>query len=188
MQIDTRIHGRPCAGEQRSGDAGLVHVVDGVTWVLLVDVLGHGNEAADVADLAVEAAARFDARITVETAFMQLNDRLTGSRGAAAALLRFAGRELSTIGVGNVEVRTLQGTAVPYLAARGVLGRRLPPPRALSIELSGPGRLLLMTDGIDRRAPLSVLATLDDDTLCERLLGEHALERDDATFIHLRYA
>jgi hypothetical protein len=188
MQVVSRIHGRPCVGESRSGDAGLVREVDGVTWVVLVDALGHGNEAADVADLAIATAEQFDAALSTEAALTRLHAALAHTRGAAAALLRFSATSLSLTGVGNVEVRTLRGDNAPYIAARGVLGRRLPPTRANEIVLHGPGRLLLYTDGIDRRVPLHSLANLDDDALCTTLLRDHALDRDDAMFIHLRYS
>lgn len=187
MRVDTRIHGRPCIGESRSGDAGLVHTIGDVTWVLLVDALGHGDLAADVADLALDEARKFDAGLSVEAALLRLNTRLAGSRGAAAALLRFDATHISLGGVGNVEVRTLRGVSAPYIAARGIIGRRLPPLQSLSIEPTAPGQLLMYTDGIDRRAPLHMLANLAPDVLCSTLLAKHSLERDDATVIHVSY-
>jgi negative regulator of sigma-B (phosphoserine phosphatase) len=165
----------------------MVRTIDGVTWVLLVDALGHGNLAADTAALAMAEADGFGAALSVEGALLRLHTRLLGSRGAAAALLRFEAQELSVGGVGNVEVRTLEGISAPYAATRGVLGHRLPPLRANSIELVGPGMLLLFTDGIERRAPLHALRNLDADVMCSTLLREHAVERDDATVVHVAY-
>jgi negative regulator of sigma-B (phosphoserine phosphatase) len=166
----------------------MVRTIDGVTWVLLVDALGHGNMAADAAALALAEADTFNASLTVEGALLRLHTRLLGSRGAAAALLRFDKRELSLGGVGNVEVRTLHGISAPYAATRGVLGHRLPPLRGNSVEIVSPGSLLLFTDGIDRRAPLHALRSLDADAMCSTLLGQHAVERDDATLVHVTYA
>lgn len=188
MRVVARIHGRPCGGETRSGDASLVRTIDGVTWVLLVDALGHGNLAADTADLAIAEAHTFDAKLSVEAALLRVHTRLHGSRGAAAALLRFDARELSVGGVGNVELRTLDGISVPYAATRGVLGHRLPPLRGNNIEIVSPGNLLLFTDGIDRRAPLHALRSLDAEAMCSTLLRQHALERDDAMLVHVAYS
>ncbi len=187
MRVVARIHGRPCAGESRSGDAGLVRTIDGVTWVLLVDALGHGNQAADTAALAIAEADTFAAELSVEAALLRLHIRLAGSRGAAAALLRFDGRTLSVGGVGNVELRTLHGISPPYAATRGVLGHRLPPLRGNSVELANSGTLLLFTDGIDRRAPLYSMRSLDADLLCSTLLRDHAIDRDDAMLVHVTY-
>jgi negative regulator of sigma-B (phosphoserine phosphatase) len=188
VRVVARIHGRPCVGETRSGDAGFVRTIGDVTWVLLIDALGHGDLAADTADLAVAEAASFGVELSVEAALLRLHVRLAGSRGAAAALLRFDKRGLSIGGVGNVEVRTLVGPSVPYASTRGVLGHRLPPLRANSIELTTSGSLLVYTDGIDRLAPLHSLASLDADVLCSKLLSDHAIERDDAMLVHVAYA
>lgn len=188
MRVVARIHGRPCVGETRSGDAGLVRTVDGVTWVLLVDALGHGEQAAAAADLAIEEAQTFSAELTIEAALLRLHGRLTSSRGAAAALLRFGWQDLSLGGVGNVEVRTLQGPVPPYAPTRGVLGHRLPPLRGNTMELVGSGTLLLFTDGIERRAPLHELRSMDADALCEMLLRSHSLEKDDAMLVHVAYS
>lgn len=165
----------------------MVRTIDGVTWVLLVDALGHGNLAADTADLAIAEAESFGAQLSVEAALLRVHARLLGSRGAAAALLRFSAHELSIGGVGNVEVRTLDGISAPYAATRGVLGHRLPPLRGNSVEIVSPGSLLMFTDGIDRRAPLHALRSLDADVMCSTLLRQHALERDDATLVHVAY-
>jgi negative regulator of sigma-B (phosphoserine phosphatase) len=187
VQVTARIHGRPCPGESRSGDAGLVRRVGEVTWVLLVDALGHGDQAADAADLAVAEAETFAAALSIETALLRLHVRLAGTRGAAAALLRFDQHALSLGGVGNVEVRTLHGVSVPYAATRGVIGHRLPPLRGNSVVLTSPGSLLMFTDGIDRRAPLQSLRSLDADAMCSKVLGCYALERDDAMLVHVAY-
>jgi negative regulator of sigma-B (phosphoserine phosphatase) len=188
VRVEARIHGRPCAGESRSGDAGLVRTLGDVTWVLLVDALGHGEQAADTAELALAEAEKFGAELSIEAALLRLHVRLAGTRGAAAALLRFDTHGLSLGGVGNVEVRTLHGASVPYAATRGVLGHRLPPLRGNSIALTSPGSLLMFTDGIDRRAPLQSLRSVDADVLCSTLLRAHAIERDDAMLVHVSYS
>jgi negative regulator of sigma-B (phosphoserine phosphatase) len=154
---------------------------------MLVDALGHGPKAAEAAALAVDAAMGFTAALTVERALERVHARLAGSRGAAAALLRFEARSLSFAGVGNVELRTLAGTPIPYVAASGVLGARLPRLRAGEVELHEPGRLLLYTDGIARGTPLNAMAGLAPEVLCETLIAEHSLERDDATVLYVSY-
>ncbi|PRP95174.1 SpoIIE family protein phosphatase [Enhygromyxa salina] len=166
---------------------GFVREIAGVTWVMLVDALGHGPKAAEAAALAVEAAEQFTAAFSVERAFALLHERLHGSRGAAAALLRFEATALSFAGVGNVELRTLAGPPIPYMATNGVLGARMPQPRVGEIELSEPGRALLFTDGIARGTPLHAMVGLDPELLCDTLIAKHSLERDDATVLHVAY-
>lgn len=187
MKVEGCIHGRPCVGEARSGDAGLIHRVDAVTWVLLVDALGHGEVAADVAVEAIDEARSFSAVLGVESALTQIHRRLRGSRGAAATLLRFDPQGVQAAGVGNVELRVLRGPAVPFVSGRGILGSRLPKLRTLGAPLQERGRLLLFTDGVDRRAPLRQLASLAREQLCRALIDEHSVTRDDATSIVIDY-
>jgi len=186
VQVDAYIHGRPRPGEVSSGDAGAVRTVEGVTWVLLVDALGHGPAAADTAARAIDELGQFSAELSIEDAFARLHARLSGSRGAAATLLRFAGRSLGFGGVGNVSLRTLAGARVPFLAANGILGWRSLHVRCGELELSGSGRLLLYTDGI-ARAPLDQLSSLSPEALCRVLVDAHSLAHDDAMVIHVGY-
>ena len=187
MRVDAHIHGRPCPGETESGDAGGVQVCGEVTWVLLIDALGHGPEAAKVGVLALDELARFDATQSVEAALLRLGTRLHGSRGAAAALLRFDPAKITVAGIGNVELRTLSGDPLPYVPAKGILGRRVPRLRSHELAPLGAGRLLMFTDGIERRAPLRQLSALPGPQMVETLIREHAISRDDAMAVHVDY-
>lgn len=189
MEVDVHIHGRPHPEETESGDAAGVHAYEGITWVLVLDALGHGPEAAKVGVLALAELRTFGAEPNIELAFARLNDACEGSRGAAAALLRFEIGRISVIGIGNVELRTLAGVSLPYIPGKGILGRRLPASlRGRDVIPTEPGRVLLYTDGIERRAPIHVLARqLTGAGLCKALVVQHALDRDDALVAHVDY-
>jgi negative regulator of sigma-B (phosphoserine phosphatase) len=187
VRLDASIHGRPKIGESCSGDAGLVVPLEDVTWVLLVDALGHGPKAHEVARMAVDEAAKFDVDHGVEDGLQRLHERLRGSRGAAATLARFDPTGATFCGVGNVEVRGLGGFDMPFAPSSGVLGGRMRRPRAVRVELPTRTRLLFYTDGVARRAPFDSLATLDGTTACTTLLDHHSHLHDDATVIHVTY-
>jgi negative regulator of sigma-B (phosphoserine phosphatase) len=181
------IHGRPRIGESCSGDAGFVHPIGKITWVLLVDGLGHGSKAHDAAQAAIEETKTFGADLGIEAAFDRLHDRLRGTRGAAATLARFDDQGATFMGVGNVEVRGMAGFDLPYAPSSGVLGGRMGRPRSVRVELPGRTRLLFYTDGIARRAPFDALAALDGTDVCTALLDHHSHLHDDATVIHVTY-
>jgi negative regulator of sigma-B (phosphoserine phosphatase) len=170
-----------------SGDAALVRTIGEVTWVLLVDGLGHGSKAHEAGQRAIDEAALFGADLAVEDALDRLHDRLRGTRGAAATLARFDGTGVGLIGVGNVEVRGLGGFDLPFSPAGGVVGGRMRRPRPVRVELPRRARLLFYTDGIARRAPFDAVATLDGANLCATLLDHHSHLHDDATVIHVTY-
>jgi negative regulator of sigma-B (phosphoserine phosphatase) len=181
------IHGRPRIGESCSGDAGLVLERGEVTWVVLVDGLGHGPKAHEAAQLAVDEAAKFGVDLPVENALDRLHDRLRGTRGVAATMARFDDRGATFIGVGNVEVRGLSGFDMPFAPSSGVVGGRMRRPRSVRVELTARTKLLFYTDGIARRAPFDSLATLDGTKMCAALLDHHSHLHDDATVIHVTY-
>ena len=189
MRVETYIHGRPCPGETESGDAGCVHASGSVTWVLLVDALGHGPEAAKVGIEALdEVRSSFTQELSIDAAMKRLNTRLRGTRGAAATLLRFGSEQIEVTGIGNVELRTLDGDALPYVPGKGILGRRMPRLRSFALKPEHGGRLLLFTDGIERRVPLRDYASRPAAQLAEGLVGEHALARDDAMVVVVDYS
>lgn len=187
MKVEAHIHGRPCVGEELSGDVGRVHRVEAVTWVMLIDALGHGPKANHAAVLAVEALDALDAAASVGVAMQRIHKHLVGSRGGAGVLLRFDDEGVSFAGVGNVELRTLAGPQLPFVSNSGVIGGRMPRLRPSSLALREPGRALLFTDGVSRRAPLSSLTELGPEQLCERLIAEHSVVRDDATVVDVSY-
>jgi negative regulator of sigma-B (phosphoserine phosphatase) len=187
VHVDTTIHGRPKIGESCSGDVGFVLELGEVTWVLLVDALGHGPKAHEAALLAVAEASEFGADLGVEDGLLRLHERLRGSRGAAATLARFDQSGATFSGVGNVEVRGLGGFDLPFAPSSGVVGGRMRRPRTVRVELPAPTRLLFYTDGITRRAPFDSFAALDGKSTCSALLDHHSHLHDDATVIHVTY-
>ncbi len=187
MLVDARIHGRPRLGESCSGDAGQVRSVDDITWVVLVDALGHGPKAAEAASLALDEFGQFDAKLSVEDGLVHIHERLRGSRGAAAVLARFDAHGMTVGGIGNVEMRSLSARQLPFVSASGVLGGRMRKARSTRIELEPGDRMLLYTDGVARRTPFESLAGLAPELLCTTLINQHSHLHDDATLIHLSF-
>lgn len=179
--------GRPKVGESCSGDAALVLPLPSLTWVMLVDGLGHGPKANEAAQLAIDEACKFGEHTEVEQGLQRLHERLRGSRGVAATLGRFDERGAILAGVGNVEIRAIGGASLPFAPSSGVVGGRMTRPRSVRVELPRLARLLFYTDGIARRAPFDALAALDGERLCSTLLREHSHLHDDATVVHVTY-
>lgn len=175
-------------GEQRSGDAFLVAEGRGSVLVVVIDALGHGPEAADVADLARSTAASVAGQ-GPRACLEACHTALRGSRGAAivAASVTAAGDQLTWLGVGNVEALVLppQSRATPaaprsVVPRGGVVGGRLPPLRE-SVEPLGEGALLVLaTDGIAQSFRDDVRPTLPLRRLATRLHARHAVPDDDA--------
>ena len=102
--IDWAVAGMPLPGQVRSGDLHVVKEFPGGALVAVVDGLGHGEEAAEAADMAVTTLGEH-AEEPVEALVRQCNETLRGTRGVAMSLvsLNATGRTMSCLGVGNVE-------------------------------------------------------------------------------------
>ncbi|MBL0420537.1 ATP-binding protein [Ramlibacter sp. AW1] len=181
-----------CApGEVVCGDAWCFGL-DGARGSLLVaDGLGHGPQAAEAAQAAVQAfmADPFaDCRAFVQ----QAHHRLRSTRGAAIAVYRLDGDDASVqhAGAGNVLARLVSGVTDRTLVTQhGTAGLTI---RSVDVaQTPWPEHALLVahSDGIESRWRPDALAPLlrRDPTLAAAvLLRDHSRGRDDATVAVIR--
>src|SRR5579872_1100699 len=96
-------------GESANGDAVVVRESGGAILVAVIDALGHGPKAADVAKTSVEfltaTADLEDANVLIRG----LHHVLQASRGAAGLILLISEKGLASCSVGNVELRSVTG-------------------------------------------------------------------------------
>jgi hypothetical protein len=163
------------AGEFASGDAwGSVSEGD-FTTILLVDGLGHGDDAAAAANAAVrELSGSLDASAMLT----RIHGALRATRGAAGAVARW-NRRTGTVqyaGIGNIAATiVIDGQTRSLVSMPGILGHGVQRPRAFEYELP-PGALLVMHSdglrtgwdltaypGVMRRDPLVTAALLIRD-------------------------
>lgn len=185
---------RALAGERQSGDAALVYAnADGVL-VAVVDGLGHGDEAAMAADVAIRTL-REHAGQPLATLFQRCHETLQPTRGAAIALaiLESTSATLTWGGVGNVEgILIAAGHGAVrhklYLTNRcGVVGYRLPTVLASVVQI-GPGdQLIFATDGIDDCFTLGEIPRGAPDRVAQAILERHGKTTDDALVLVLRW-
>jgi hypothetical protein len=193
VTLNTRIEvvgaSRPFPGQTANGD-------DWVRWdatygprVAVIDGLGHGPPAADAARqlrrLLLEAPEGGLAEVVGHAA-----RRMLGGRGAVATLVEVRGRELTFIGVGNVEGRLVQrGREQRLLGARGFFGGPVRSARPQVTELDAGWVLYLYTDGVSSRFPLPADgAVCDAQEAVDRIVEGHGRMTDDATVVMVREA
>jgi negative regulator of sigma-B (phosphoserine phosphatase) len=171
----------PAAGEISSGDAALIRDDGGTTLVALIDVLGHGREAAQVADLAVRhlTTARLGAAVEV---VQGLHDALRGTRGAAAAVCLLRDGRIDGCAVGNVEVRVL-GSPVPVMLTPGIIGHRMHRLRDFGGKLAAGDRVVCFSDGVLSQTPFAELRKLPPTETCAVVMTSHRRSYDDASVV-----
>lgn len=185
---------RPYPGQQRSGDAFLIQETSTGALVAVVDGLGHGDEAADVAERAL-ASLRRTAGQSLVARFTACHADLRGSRGVVMTLVAIDAHRcrLAWVAVGNVDAAVMRlrgdgGTAhlwsVPLRG--GVVGDRLPPLRESTVPVAAGDTLIAATDGVSPAFPDGVDLSLDEQALASRLHRRYARPDDDALVLVAR--
>ncbi|WP_394823615.1 phosphoserine phosphatase [Pendulispora albinea] len=173
---------RPRPGEAENGDSPVVLTSDRVTWIGIVDALGHGGGAAKVAALSMQNLESAPLEDGIESMMRVLHQGLAGTRGAAAILCRLEGDSIEGCGVGNVFFHC-GPTRVPSVIGEGVLGVRLRRLRSFTSKLNRSDRIVLTSDGVAQNFSLSDFRDLSPNETCSEIIMRHGLAHDDATVV-----
>jgi negative regulator of sigma-B (phosphoserine phosphatase) len=181
----------PLAGQNACGDQCVVETFEGGAMASMIDALGHGPEAAQVADAAAQVLSR-DFRRDPVALIERCHAELRGTRGAAISIAAFdaAQATLTWVGVGNVAGTLLSADtrARPreLLTYGGVVGDRLPELTPSVLTVAAGDVLVLATDGVARHAELVLPPTADPQWLADRILDRFTKRTDDAAVMVLR--
>ncbi len=147
--IDSAAFGRPYLGERVSGDMTVIAQKDGLMFMAIVDVLGHGPDAHELAVRMQDYLARFWEK-DLTTLMQQLHSQFTGERGAAAGLtvLDISSGELRYTGVGNTVIRRFGQRSTRLWSADGIIGNRIRRPVEYTLQVLDSDVVILYTDGV----------------------------------------
>ncbi|MDF2696945.1 MAG: Phosphoserine phosphatase RsbX [Labilithrix sp.] len=172
---------RPRVGESVSGDAVVVRPYGSAVLISVIDALGHGPKAAEVARISSDWLASIEEAGGAPILVNGLHKQLHGSRGAAALLLVVSTTGLEACSVGNVELRS-ETNRLPFVLTPGVLGVRLRQPKICSSPLT-TDRFILHSDGISGRFDIRSLRSSTPTEVATQLFGSHRHAHDDATVV-----
>ena len=181
-------------GEQRSGDLAVFAPYDRGGLAVVIDGLGHGDEAADASEIAAQVIVEH-ASDEPSVLLARCHEALRRSRGVVltAAWFDLVDKEISWAGVGNVEARLVRGAAGygdrhdSALVLGGVVGYNLPAFRPSFTDLRPGDAVAFATDGIDADYSNSLTPGLPAQRLAERILERHTRDTDDALAAVVRY-
>jgi len=181
-------------GEERSGDLAVFAPYVRGGLAVVIDGLGHGDEAADASEIAARVI-REHASDEPSELLARCHQALRRSRGVVltAAWFDLEDKEISWAGVGNVEARLVRGSAAygdrhaSALVLGGVVGYNLPPVRPARTDLRPGDAVAFATDGIEADYSNSLTPGLPAQRLAERILERHARTTDDALAAVVRY-
>ena len=184
-------------GQAVSGDRFVVApFADGVL-VAVADGLGHGDDAAAAADVAVNILRAHAAEMIIPLV-RRCHDALTRTRGVVLTLASFnaADDSMTWLGVGNAEGVLLRGPTGSakadspremVLLRGGVVGYQLPPLRASVLPVARGDTLILASDGIRSGFVDAVTLTDSAQQVADRILMQYNKGTDDAIVLVARY-
>lgn len=178
-------------GEVVCGD-GWAFVLDGDRTALMVaDGLGHGPDAAEAAEVALEAFGE-EPMANPRDLLQRTHQALRRTRGAAVMVLQAdAGAgTIRSAGAGNVMARLVSGVSDrTLLCQHGTAGLSIRTPEETITPWPPHAMLVVCSDGIETRWKAHTLAPLlgRDPALAAAVLArDHCRGRDDATVAVLR--
>ncbi len=181
-------------GQSESGDLHMVKAVTDGVLIAVVDGLGHGEEAAAAARIAVAALERY-AEEPPLSLVQQCHVALKGSRGVVMSVARFdvPRGTMTWLGVGNVEgvlhhANWSERSGRASLVTRGgILGGEVPAVQAAVIPVGAGDTLVFATDGISSDFLADVSAREEPQRLADQILARHGKGTDDALVLVARY-
>lgn len=182
---------RPCLGEIVSGDTVVVRPLKNGLFVAIVDVLGHGCQAHELA-VDIEAYLIRYGSFDVSGLMTRLHQHLKGTRGAAVGLCAVdstTGR-LEYTGTGNTVLRRFGASDTRLVSQDGVLGQNMRTPRPQTLQLEAADLIVLHTDGVSERFSsddLYGLSTLPTEHVVHTIIERFGKDYDDAGCIAVRY-
>ena len=191
-KVDCHFVFRPLTGKTTEcGDTGVIRMDGSNCFLALVDALGHGPVAYEIACLAEEyLAGHF--RAPLLEMIQGLHEHLKRTKGAVAALCRL---DMDTgcvdyVGTGNITVRTLGTSSFTFIPRDGIIGYLMPSPKQQRQQIF-PGDVMVMySDGLRphfNSLDCSDLLKSDAATMAQGLLERFGKNDDDASCIVLRY-
>jgi phosphoserine phosphatase RsbX len=183
---------RPRVGCRDAGDAAIIVASGGKLLAGIVDVLGHGPEAHEVA---MKAKHFLDNGLEPGdplTLLKGLHDTLRGTRGAAAglAVLDSADGLVRYAGVGNTTIRRFGTVGDRLVSVDGIVGGTMRTPREQRMSLCRRDIVLMYSDGVRdhfewRDYPQLLLG--DAEKIVRTVIRLFARDYDDAACIAVRY-
>ena len=180
-------------GESESGDLHLVCCNQNGVLIAVIDGIGHGEEAAEVARIAA-TLLRGSVDEPVISLVERCHEKLKGTRGVVLSLAFVSPEQkmMTWIGVGNVQgvlVRadTQKGNPQESLLLRaGVVGSKLPFLQASVLPVSLGDTIVFATDGIQSDFSAGLSAMENPQRAADRILNKFRSNNDDALVLVAR--
>jgi len=181
-------------GQKQSGDRYVVKNLPQGALLAVVDGIGHGEDAAHSAELAVSALNGSEALSPISL-LRRCQQRLQGTRGAVLSMAWFSPADdtMTWLGVGNVAGVLLrrEGYGIArqesLLLRAGTVGAQLPYVSASVLPVSYGDTLIVATDGIRSEFADALNINASTQEIARHIIENHWRKIDDGLVLVGRY-
>lgn len=186
MGMKFSVFTKPRMGEDVSGDAYFIKRFSYYAIFGIIDVLGHGKEANEIA-LNILKMLEDNYTQPLNKIIDICHNGLRHTRGAAMALCKvnFKEKKLEHIGIGNVEAR-VYGTMHPIrpFFFNGTLGMTMEHYRVIEYPYTEGMTIIMFSDGISGRFDLTPqMLSKTPQEIAKFIFDNYARDTDDATVL-----
>lgn len=172
------------------GDTGILEFYDDICFAALVDALGHGQNAFQIAQIA-EKYLRSCYKNDLKTIMNGLHNCLKETRGAVAAIckLNTTTYQLSFVGVGNISARIIGSNSLRLLSSDGILGYIISTPKERVYQLNPKDTIILHSDGISEHfshEDFPSISTMQAQEFGIELMNRFGKENDDRSCVIIK--
>jgi phosphoserine phosphatase RsbX len=180
-------------GESESGDQHLISCNQDVVLIAAIDGIGHGEEAANAAKMAI-SVLKAGGREPIISLVEQCHEKLRSTRGVVMSLasIDMLHGLMTWLGVGNVQGVLMRanhktGTRQEMILLRaGVVGSQLPPLQATVLPVARGDTIYFVTDGVRSDFAESLSPLENPQRAADRILGQFHNGSDDALVLVAR--
>ena len=193
--FETAVAGEPYPGELVSGDDAICLRTESGFLAAVCDGLGHGPEAREASNKAVESISR-NRHLDIREIVIAVNSEISGTRGCAISIARFEKQtdRLECLSAGDVRAQLYHSREAKFFTSTPlVVGEAGLSARRLRVEEAtvAPGSVLAMfTDGLETKTSLK--GQLDilrrpAIVVAQHLIESHARRTDDSLVFVARF-
>lgn len=182
---------KPLLSEKECGDTGVILESENTLFVAVIDVLGHGRKAYDVAIKAKEFLENNYKENLIDL-MSELHYCISNPRGLAGSLIKLdiQDGQLSHVGIGNITTQIIGTTNYRFVARDGIVGYKMPTPRLHSIIMKKGDVLIAHSDGIRENNNLKSqpeILSLNAEEMSKRIIKEYSRGNDDTICFSLKH-
>ncbi|MGB0715826.1 MAG: SpoIIE family protein phosphatase, partial [Phycisphaerae bacterium] len=190
--VDSGAMVRAMFGQKVSGDAAFTVSTDSGVLAVIIDVLGHGPDAHELAVRMQDYLSR-SVSGNVVAVLTDLHERFRGSRGAAVGLgyVDCSTGMLHYAGIGNTVIRRFGSHETRLVSRDGVVGGETRTPVEETLPLADGDVVVMYTDGVRSHfaaADYPALRHDSPDDVAGKIVDRFGKAHDDASCVVMRYS